>query len=60
LDWIAREINKKPPSLLTLYMDETVKYNETAADEWANIYRNLASALEEKVKQTPKQELEGD
>ena len=60
LDWIAREINKKPPSLLTLYIDETAKYNEAAADEWANIYRNLAAALEEKVKQTPKQELEGD
>jgi len=60
LQWIAREINKKPPNLLTLYMDETAKYNETAADEWANIYRNLISALEEKIRQTPKQELEGD
>lgn len=60
LRWIARKINKKPPNLLTLYMDETVKYNETAADEWANIYRNLISALEDKVRQTPKQELEGD
>lgn len=60
LQWIAREINKKPASLLTLYMDETAKYNEAAADEWANIYRNLSTALEQKVKETPKQELEGD
>lgn len=60
LRWIAREINKKPASLLTLYIDESAKYNETAADEWANIYRNLTTAIEDKTKERSKEEFESE
>ncbi len=43
---IARDINKKPESILSLYIDETVKYNDVAADEWAKIYQHVTTTLE--------------
>jgi hypothetical protein len=61
---IASEINKKPASILTLYIDETAKYNEIAAEEWAKAYDKVASALEEKYREARSRarenQIEGD
>lgn len=58
LRWIAREINRKPPSLLTLYIDETAKYNDRAADQWAKVYENVTAMLEKKRQEAPREEPE--
>ena len=43
---IVRDINKRPESILSLYIDETVKYNDVAAEEWAKVYQHVSSSLE--------------
>ncbi len=50
LSMIALEINKKPASILTLYIDETAKYNDVAADAWARVYENVAGMGKSKRK----------
>jgi len=42
---IASHINKKPESVLTLYIDEIAKYNDVAADEWAKVYERITKAM---------------
>jgi len=43
---IVRDINKKPESIISLYIDETVKYNDVAADQWAKVYQHVSATLE--------------
>lgn len=45
---VAASLNKKTPDIIELYVDETVKYNERAADSWAETYASINRYIEEK------------
>jgi hypothetical protein len=40
-------INRKPPSVIALYIEEQGKYNEYAADAWANLYTEINDKIRE-------------
>lgn len=47
----ALGINKKPPGLLALYIEEQGRYNDIAADMWAEIYGTIDRYVASKSKQ---------
>jgi hypothetical protein len=51
LRFIARQINKKPESILALYVEETAKYNDVAAEAWGKAYGDAVNALDKKYKE---------
>ena len=44
-------IAKERQSLISLYADEVVTFNEVAADAWADVFENMNQYIEEKRKQ---------
>ena len=44
----AFEMNKKPAGIISLYLEEQGKYNDVAADAWAETYANVNKYIEEK------------
>jgi hypothetical protein len=44
----AAELNKKPPGIIALYIEEQGKYNDVAADAWAEAYLSVNKFIEEK------------
>lgn len=58
LRWIAREINKKPESVIALYIDQMAEYHDVAAEEWAKVYDKAAKLLSSKLEETKTVSLE--
>lgn len=48
---IARSMNKKLPDIFALYVEEMGKYNDAAADSWADVYTRVNSYVGGKQKQ---------
>ena len=48
---IAESMNKKLPDILALYIEEMGKYNEAAADSWADLYVRVNDYVGGKQKQ---------
>lgn len=45
------KVNKKPQGIASLYIEEQGKYNDTAADAWAEAYGNMNRYVEAKSRQ---------
>jgi len=48
---LAGAVNRKPPGVFELYVEEQGKYNDIAADAWAEAYRNINMYFEAKCRQ---------
>jgi preprotein translocase subunit SecD len=47
---LAEKVNRQNDGIVTFYIDETVKYNEAAADDWAKFYETFNKYFEAKRK----------
>jgi hypothetical protein len=45
------KVSRKPPGLFSLYIEEQGKYNDVAADAWAEAYMNVNKYITAKAKQ---------
>jgi hypothetical protein len=45
----ASRMNKKPPGMFALYIEEMGRYNDVAADAWASAYADVNRFIEEKM-----------
>ena len=48
---VATEVNKKPPSVMGLYIEEQGRYNDVAAEAWAETYIRFVDYFEMKRRQ---------